>query len=234
VTPTEDGALAVTLAAHATADTPANQLLTVHFGAVTNGLVDVGTLPASSGEFTVALPPETLTYGFSLRQLDATQSTTVPLTVADACGDWATFVGAGPYSGVGPPLDPSTAPICTPRPVVDVTTSVVAAGQLQVTVSAKAASRAWLQVLHVGAADNALLDVGSQTGLTGNFAINLPPSTEQYTFGVRQGPVPGPVTVPLVVTDGCGDWSTFVGAGFVTSLPPPPPPPPPTPGRSDR
>jgi len=69
-----------------------------------------------------------------------------------------------------------------------------------------------LSSLAFGAATNALIDIGGQVGATGNFTVSLPPGTAQTSFAVRQA-APGYTTVPLVVTDGCGDWSTFAGGG---------------------
>jgi len=68
--------------------------------------------------------------------------------------------------------------------------------------------------LQFGAATNALIDVpGGPTGQTGSFTVNLPAGTQQTQFTVRRATAGQATTVPLVVTDACGPWSTFVGGG---------------------
>ena len=42
--------------------------------------------------------------------------------------------------------------------------------------------------------------------------VNLPAGTDQVSFNVKRDG-PGAITVPLVVTDVCGEWRTFVGGG---------------------
>jgi len=86
-------------------------------------------------------------------------------------------------------------------------------GRLQVTVSAQVSANVTLQAVRFGAASGALIDAGPQTGATGNFPVALPAGTQQFVFFVRPTAVGQAATVPLVVTDSCGDWSTFVGAG---------------------
>src|SRR5437588_1581421 len=73
---------------------------------------------------------------------------------------------------------------CTPRPPV--TVSVAPTGQ--VTISASTSSGVpsnALQSLQFGAATNAVIDAGSQTGQTGNFTVTLPAGTQQTTFVVH-------------------------------------------------
>jgi hypothetical protein len=107
---------------------------------------------------------------------------------------------------------PTIVPTCSPRPAVTVTTTP-SGGSLHVTVAASATANARLQTLGFGAATNALIDAGGQTGLTGGTTITLPPGTQQTTFTVRRA-APGQVTtVPLTITDSCGAWPTFVGGG---------------------
>jgi hypothetical protein len=107
---------------------------------------------------------------------------------------------------------PTMVPTCAPRPAVAVT-STPSGGNLQVTVAASGAAHATLQTLRIGAATNALIDAGSQTGLTGNATITLPAGTQQTTFTVRRATAGQGTTVPLTITDSCGDWPTLVGGG---------------------
>ena len=50
---------------------------------------------------------------------------------------------------------------------------------------------------------------GIKTGLT----VPLNPNVASYTFWVRREVAGQPATLPLIVTDACGDWPTFVGGG---------------------
>src|SRR5207248_2373009 len=71
-----------------------------------------------------------------------------------------------------------------------------------------------LQSLGFGVATNALIDVpGGPTGATSNFVVNLPSRPQQTTFVIRPATAGSAMTVPLIVTDSCGAWPTFVGAG---------------------
>jgi hypothetical protein len=97
--------------------------------------------------------------------------------------------------------------------------SVASDGRLLVTVRSSTSPQVpnnQLRQLRFGAATNALIDAGSQTGRTGNFTVSLPANTTQTTFSVRRSTTAVPplsTTVPLIVADDCGDWTTFVGGG---------------------
>src|SRR5947199_305256 len=54
---------------------------------------------------------------------------------------------------------------------------------------------------------------GGPTGATGNVFVNLPSRPQQTTFVMSPATPGAALTVPLVVTDSCGAWPTFVGAG---------------------
>ncbi len=103
---------------------------------------------------------------------------------------------------------------CTPRPPVGVSVAAAGAGRLSVTVSAQNAPQTspnsvqMLQFLGNGVR----IQLDGQTYST-PFMVNLAARTSQKTFVIQQ-PSPGQaVTVPLVVVDACGPWSTFVGGG---------------------
>jgi hypothetical protein len=83
-----------------------------------------------------------------------------------------------------------------------------------VTITADSAANASLQALHFGPTNGALVDVpGGQSGATGTFTVSLPASTQQTTFTVRRAVEGQGATVPLVVTDSCGEWPTLLGGG---------------------
>jgi hypothetical protein len=80
-----------------TAGGSGNQLRRLQFGAATNALIDVpGGPTGSTGNVTVTLAAGTQQTTFLVRRVGSGTAGTVPLTVVDNCGDWPTFVGAGP------------------------------------------------------------------------------------------------------------------------------------------
>jgi hypothetical protein len=88
-------------------------------------------------------------------------------------------------------------------------------GQLQATITAGLGS---LVSLRFGTDDrpvlNAAIDLPNVgTGMTSGFTHVLPQATSQVTFWFRPVMIGQPVTVPLIVTDGCDAWSTLVGGG---------------------
>jgi hypothetical protein len=91
--------------------------------------------------------------------------------------------------------------------------TAVAAGtrQLRVTLIAGRAGVPLTQ-LSFRAATNATVIAGTQSG-PGGFTVTLPAGTTQYSFQVVQQTPGQAATVPLTVTDACGDWPTFVGGG---------------------
>jgi subtilisin family serine protease len=114
-----------------------------------------------------------------------------------------------------PTAVPTAVPVsCSPRPQVAVQSVRTAAGTLRVTITATSptggANR--LQQVRFGSGSNAIIDVGTRAESTGEFAVSMPAGTADYSFTIRRTGA-GPVTVPLTVTDGCGEWKTFVGGG---------------------
>jgi uncharacterized repeat protein (TIGR01451 family) len=232
------GGLQVTIRANTTAGTPSNALQALRFAAGTNTLLDLPGGPSGvTGALTVPLPAGTTETTFVGRQAVPGQAATLPLVVVDGCGDWSTFVGGGPSgfpppSSGGPaggasPITPSPSPTagptaaphstaCTPRPPVAVASAADGPGRLRVTVSAGTTSALPTNALHTlrfGAASNALLDAGDQLGAHGDFTVTLAPGTTQTSFVVRRAISGQDTTVPLVVTDACGEWPTTVGGG---------------------
>jgi hypothetical protein len=62
--------------------------------------------------------------------------------------------------------------------------------------------------------DNAVLEGVPVLGrVTAPVNVTLPSALPQITFAFRKIDVNRAATVQMVVTDGCGDWPTFVGAG---------------------
>jgi hypothetical protein len=122
---------------------------------------------------------------------------------------------------------------CTAQAPVNVSVVPGSPGQLRATVTATTTTTTptnQLRTLRFGPAAGALVDVpGQPPGQTGNFTVSLPPNTPSIAFVVRQATAGQAATVPLTVTDACGDWPTLVGGGaqaFPTSGPSAPAPAP--------
>jgi thermitase len=108
----------------------------------------------------------------------------------------------------------STPNSCNPRPPVTVRSARTGSGTLRVTVTVSTAnnnSTNRLQQVRFGTGTNSIIDTDSQSQ-DGNFSVNMPAGTSDYSFTVRRTQS-GSVTVPLTVVDSCGEWKTLVGGG---------------------
>ena len=164
-------------------------------------LLDIFDGHASNGTWTLRISDEVSQDAGTLYcwQLDVTRDTS----------------GASPAPNPSPSPSPSPAPAdpagCSPRPAVVTTATPSGNGQMRVTISASGASNR-LQALRVGAMSNARVDVvGGPSGVAAGTSVPLNGVTSVTLLVTRL--TPGSVTVPLTVTDGCGDWPTFVGGG---------------------
>src|SRR5687768_10806687 len=119
---------------------------------------------------------------------------------------------------------------CSPRPRVQVTTTPSTDDALEVTVSAGNGTITRIQFGVTGRpVTQAVIDVvGVRTGIRSSTTLTLQPTRAQVVLVVRRARADTAMMVPLVITDGCGAWSTFVGAG-AADLNPPTPTPSPTP-----
>jgi hypothetical protein len=100
---------------------------------------------------------------------------------------------------------------CTPRPPVRVSVASSSETLLNVTITA---GQGALSAVRLGRVTGATVEVPGRAPITtGNVSLPLAPGATTTGFAVRrQGPgVAG--TVEMVVVDGCGEWSTFVGGG---------------------
>lgn len=124
-------------------------------------------------------------------------------------------LGAPPSSQ--PPPPPPPPPVsCSPRPPVTVTASP-SGGRLVVTLAANGANNT-IRSVRFGTDRhglvNALVDLpNGQSGLSGPFTHMLNTPAPSFTFSVRRAQGGQATTVPMIVTDGCGAWETFVGGG---------------------
>jgi len=92
------GALQVTISATEVDGPSQNEIRELRFGTLANARVTLAGQTITSGQV-VTLPVRTARTTFSVQRATAGVSTTVPLSVVDACGTWPTFVGGGTGAG---------------------------------------------------------------------------------------------------------------------------------------
>jgi hypothetical protein len=109
--------------------------------------------------------------------------------------------GLLPLTGTTIQIEPAPPEPCAPRPPVRLAVEPVGDGVLEVTVTAGEGA---LTGLEVGDGTNWAIEPPAP--------IQIPAGATEFTFRVRRT-APGAVSVPFTVTDGCGEWPTFVGGG---------------------
>jgi len=110
---------------------------------------------------------------------------------------------------------------CAPRPEVGMRVEPSGGGALRVTLTAgtnASLPQNQFTALEFGRADNAAVQVGDRPPQAGGFRV--PVSGAQTSFTVQRQTAGQPTTVELTVTDACGVWRTFVGAGASAALGP--------------
>jgi uncharacterized protein YkwD len=116
-----------------------------------------------------------------------------------------------------PPTQEPSAPVeCAPRPTFELRTSRTVAGVLEVTVAAGRGAGAesnTLKSIRFNALVNGTVDVTGRGRVSSGTTVTMAAGTQQATFVVRRVASGAATMVPLVLTDGCGEWSTFVGGG---------------------
>jgi uncharacterized protein YkwD len=120
------------------------------------------------------------------------------------------FARSGATVAAAPPSN------CASRPPFVITTASSAPGTLHVTVTPGRPTGApgnTMKTIRFGAVANGSLDIGGYGSPSSNTSVGVAPGTSQLTFVVRRVADGAPTTVPLVLTDDCGDWTTFVGGG---------------------
>jgi hypothetical protein len=102
---------------------------------------------------------------------------------------------------------------CSPRPRVVVQVTRGGPGQIHGTIrSTSLQSGNVLRQVRFSQAANAVVAAGGQSG-GGNFTVPFAPGTVEFTFTADRVVADRAATVPIVITDTCGDWPTFVGIG---------------------
>ena len=104
---------------------------------------------------------------------------------------------------------------CFPRPNVSVQAAPDGAGRLRVVVIAGSGSLTKIQFgTAIRPLSNAQVSVQNGPANVASGQILTPTvGTTQIVFFVTRPTAGQPSTVPLIVTDGCGAWTTFVGGG---------------------
>ena len=124
-----------------------------------------------------------------------------------------------PPVGTPPPVatPPTTPPVnCSARPAFVVRAEPAAPGLLRVVVAAgrsAGASNNELRTVRFGQVTNGSIEIAARGVMGSNSALSLPSGTREATFMVRRAANNAATTVPLTLTDDCGEWQTFVGGG---------------------
>ena len=113
------------------------------------------------------------------------------------------------------PIAVTPAATCSPRPAYSVRSRVTAPGVLEVTVAAGTTTGAPsnpLRTARFGLVSNGTIELSGYGQVASGTTVGIAPGTREATFVVRR-PASSSTIVPLFLTDACGEWRTFVGAG---------------------
>jgi len=114
------------------------------------------------------------------------------------------------------PPTPTPAPVCTSRPQFSVRVVPAGVGELRVTVAAGTpvgASGNRVRAIRVGSSANARVELTGHGLMSDGQRIQLAAGLPSMTLTVRRAAPGVATTVPLTLTDDCGDWQTLVGGG---------------------
>jgi hypothetical protein len=114
-----------------------------------------------------------------------------------------------------PTLTPTPRPSCAPRPAARVTMTKTTGGRLDVTVTpgiGAGAPNNRPHALQFGTMANARVILNGQQISSGQ-RVTLAANATAARFLVERIQTDKGATVPLVLEDDCGDWTTFVGGG---------------------
>jgi hypothetical protein len=142
----------------------------------------------------------------------------VTLVSSGTCTLRASQAGTSEYAAAQADLTISVgASVCSPRPNIVVNTSRQGPGKLSVTVTA---GQGALQTIRFGTdareLQNASVQIVAASGLqqlTAGSTVVMAPNTTSQTFTASRTTAGQALSVPMVVTDSCGPWETFVGLG---------------------
>jgi hypothetical protein len=106
--------------------------------------------------------------------------------------------------------------VCAPRPPVRVAVARGAAGQLQATLTATSnpsGGTNTIAALTFGTIRNATVQVVGAGAAQSGQVVSIAAGTQAVSLVVTRVTSGQTAFVPLVVTDACGEWRTFVGGG---------------------
>jgi hypothetical protein len=136
-------------------------------------------------------------------------------------GSSTTQVGMTPTPTPAPTFAPTATPTpsipvnCSPRPAFSLRSRTTAPGVLEVTVTAGSVTGPTpnsLVSVRLGSVVNGTVDVNGYGQVGSGSMVRTASGSQQATLVVRRIAA-GATTVPLFLTDGCGEWRTFVGIG---------------------
>lgn len=155
---------------------------------------------------------------FTVNLTDGTYKTLDGISVASfemppATGMVFLLPGSDPLPVTAPTPDPTPDPgACTPRPRVQTAVTKLGDGRLRVTLTAGAGAGN-IRTVRLLSTQNAIVDFDSRQNVTGAFTHTLSTPATSLTFTIRRPGTGTATTVPMIVTDGCGDWRTLAGTG---------------------
>ncbi|MCC7368025.1 MAG: PD40 domain-containing protein [Chloroflexi bacterium] len=158
---------------------------------------EAGTPPATA----TATPSVSATPGSGTPGISVTLTATMTPPAGTAAPSQATPAGS-----------PSA---CAPRPKIEVRTSQVGPGQLEAAISTEATAASpgnALRSVRLTGLSNAQVAVVGGPSLAQGAAYTPPEESREVRLLVTREQ-PGPMTAHLEIVDGCGPYTTFVGAG---------------------
>lgn len=113
------------------------------------------------------------------------------------------------------PIAVTPTAVCSPRPAFSVRSRVTGPGVLEVTVAASTTTGApsnTVRTARFGSVTNGTIDLNGYGQVASGTTVGIAPGTREATFVIRR-PTRAATMIPLFLTDACGEWRTFVGAG---------------------
>ena len=126
---------------------------------------------------------------------------------------WVQNFGRSRTPGGVPPPPPAD---CSTRPTFAVRAEPASPGLLRVTVAAGRTAGApgnALRAIRVGQVANGSVEVAAHGPVASGATVSMVAGARDATLLIRRTAGGAATTVPLTLTDDCGEWRTFVGGG---------------------
>jgi hypothetical protein len=163
---------------------------------------------------TATLSPTPLATATATATATVTRTPTASPSATPTLGAPATATITATATASRTPTATATPGPCAPRPRLLVNASPTGDGRLRAeliaTTNAGAAPNL-LQTVQISRLDNAIVQIGSQVGVTGTYSVSPPAAT--VTLFVQRAQPGVATTVELTAQDGCGSWPTIIGGG---------------------